>query len=120
VHFSFEVVVESPKAKLRSGSKRTLGSYHETHKGACLELLGSQLGSGQKPRVGTRVPARDVSTTQTCISVIIARLPWSGEAQRLIGPGGRVEGPRLIGPGGRVESPDANDHEGSATHGIKQ
>ena len=25
---------ESPEAKVRSGSKRTLDSYHETHKGA--------------------------------------------------------------------------------------
>ena len=56
-HFSFEVVGESPEAKVRSLSKRTLGSYHETHKGIGLEPLGSQPGSGQKPRVGTRVPA---------------------------------------------------------------
>jgi len=27
-------VGETPEAKVRSGSKRTLGSYHETHKGA--------------------------------------------------------------------------------------
>ena len=32
-HFSFEVVGESPEAKVRSRSKRTLGDYHETHKG---------------------------------------------------------------------------------------
>ena len=25
---------ESPRARVRSGSRRTLGSYHETHKGA--------------------------------------------------------------------------------------
>jgi len=62
-HFSFEVLGESPEAKVRSGSKRALGNYHETHKGTGLEPLGSQTGSGQKPRVGTRVPARDVSTT---------------------------------------------------------
>jgi len=50
VHFSFEVVGESPEAKVRSGSMRTLGSYHETHKSAGLEPLGNQSGSGQKPR----------------------------------------------------------------------
>ena len=49
---------ESPEAKVRSGSKRTLGSYHETHKGTDLEQLDSQLGSGQKPKVCTRVPAQ--------------------------------------------------------------
>ena len=36
-HISFEVVGESPEAKVRLGSKRTLGSYHETHKGTNLE-----------------------------------------------------------------------------------
>ena len=41
VHFSFEVVGESPEAKVRSGSKRTLGNYHETHKGTGLEPLGN-------------------------------------------------------------------------------
>ena len=39
--------------------------------------------------------------------ILITRLPWSGEAWR------------LTGPRGRVESPGLNDHEGSATHGIK-
>jgi len=48
-HFSFEVVGEIPEAKVRSGSKRTHGSYHETHKGTGLEPLGSQPGSGQNP-----------------------------------------------------------------------
>jgi len=42
------------------------------------------------------------------ISVIISRLPWSGEARG------------LIRPGDRVESPEANDHEESVMHGIKQ
>jgi len=60
-HFSFEVVGESPEAKVRSGSKRTLGSYRETHKGTSLEPLGSHPGSGQKPSVGTRVPAMLIS-----------------------------------------------------------
>ena len=67
MHFSFEVVGESLEAKVRSGSKRTLGSHHENHKGIGLKLLGSQLESGQKPRVGTRVPARDFSTTRAYI-----------------------------------------------------
>ena len=40
-HFSFEVASESPEAKVCSGSKRTPGSYHETHKGTSLEQLGS-------------------------------------------------------------------------------
>jgi len=31
--------LESSKAKVRSGSKRTLGSYHETHKGAGLKPI---------------------------------------------------------------------------------
>ena len=31
---------ESPKTKVRSGSKRALGSYHETHKGAGLKPIG--------------------------------------------------------------------------------
>jgi len=66
-HFSFEVVGESPKAKVRLGSKHTLGSYHETHKGTCLKPLGSQPESGQKSRVGTRVPARDVSITRAYV-----------------------------------------------------
>ena len=66
-HFSFEVVGKSPEAKVCSGSKRTLDSYHKTHKGTSLEPLGSQPGSGQKPRVGTRVPAQDVNTTRACI-----------------------------------------------------
>jgi len=48
-HFSFEVVGESPEAKVCSRSKRTLGSYHETHKGTGLEPLGSQPRSGQNP-----------------------------------------------------------------------
>jgi len=30
---------ESPRAKVRSGSKRILGSYHETHKGAGLKPI---------------------------------------------------------------------------------
>jgi len=30
---------ESPEAKVRSGSKRTLGGYHETHKGAGLKSI---------------------------------------------------------------------------------
>ena len=30
-HFPFEVVGESPKAKVRSESKHTLSSYHETY-----------------------------------------------------------------------------------------
>ena len=47
--FSFEVVGECPEAKVRSGSKRTLGSYRKTHKGIGLEPLGSQPGSGQNP-----------------------------------------------------------------------
>ena len=47
MHFSSEVVGESPEAKVRSGSKRTLGSYHEIHKGAGLEPLGSSLGVGK-------------------------------------------------------------------------
>jgi len=69
-HFSFEVVGESLEAKVRSGSKRTLGSYHETHKwDTGLEPLGSQPGSGQKPRVDTRVSVRDVSTTWAYIQV---------------------------------------------------
>jgi len=51
-HFSFEVAGESPEAKVRSGYKRTLGSYHETHKGTCLEPLDSQPMSRQEPRVG--------------------------------------------------------------------
>ena len=66
-HFSFELVDESPEAKVRSRSKHTLGSYHETHKGTGLEPLDSQPGSGEKPRVGTRVPVRDVSTTRAYI-----------------------------------------------------
>jgi len=45
-HFSFKVVGESPEAKVRSGSKHTLGSYHETHKGTGLEPLGSHPKSG--------------------------------------------------------------------------
>jgi len=40
-HFSFKIVGESPEAKVRSESKRTLGSYHETHKGTSLEPLDS-------------------------------------------------------------------------------
>ena len=56
-YFSFEVVGECPEAKVRSRSKRTLGSYHKTHKGTSLEPLGSHPESGQKLRVGTRVPA---------------------------------------------------------------
>jgi len=32
--------------KVRSGSKRTLDSYHETQKDTGLELLGSQSRSG--------------------------------------------------------------------------
>ena len=39
-HFFFEVVSESPEAKLRSMSKRTLGGYHETRKGTCIQLIG--------------------------------------------------------------------------------
>ena len=39
--------------------------------------------------------------------MIISKLPWSEEARRLIGPGGRVEGPEADGPGGRVESAEA-------------
>ena len=31
---SFKEVGESPRARVRSGSRHTLGSYHETHKGA--------------------------------------------------------------------------------------
>ena len=48
---------ESSEVKVRSGSKCTLGRYHETHKDTNLEPLDSQPGSGKKPRVGTRVPA---------------------------------------------------------------
>ena len=40
---------ERPEAKVRSGSKRTLSIYHETHKGTGLEPLGSQPGSGRNP-----------------------------------------------------------------------
>jgi len=40
VHFSFEEVGESLKVKVRSGSKHTLGSYHETHKGTGLKTIG--------------------------------------------------------------------------------
>jgi len=47
----------SPEAKVRSGFRRTLGSYHETHKGTGLEPLDSHPESGQKSRVDTRVPA---------------------------------------------------------------
>ena len=39
-HFSFEVVGESPEAKVRSGSKRTLSSYHETRKGRDIQPIG--------------------------------------------------------------------------------
>ena len=46
-HFSFEIVGESPEAKVRSGSKRTLGRYHETYKGACLESLVASPGVGR-------------------------------------------------------------------------
>jgi len=60
-------VGESPEAKVRSSSKRTLGNYHETHKGIGLEPLDSQPGNGQKPRVGMKVPARDISTTRAYI-----------------------------------------------------
>ena len=52
---------ESLEAKVRSGYKRTLSSYHKAHKSTGVEPLGSQTGSGQKPTVSTRVPARDVS-----------------------------------------------------------
>jgi len=40
MHSSFEEVSESPEAKVCGGSKRTLGSYHETHKGAGLKPIG--------------------------------------------------------------------------------
>ena len=40
---------ESPEAKVRSECKRTLGSYHETHKGTGLEPLDSHPESGQNP-----------------------------------------------------------------------
>ena len=39
-HFSFELVGKSLEAKVCSASKRTLGSYHETHKGAGLKPIG--------------------------------------------------------------------------------
>jgi len=42
-------VGESPDAKIRSESKRTLGSYHETHKGTGLKPLDSQPGNRQNP-----------------------------------------------------------------------
>ena len=69
-HFSFEVVGESPEAKVHSGSKHTLGSYHETHKGTGLKPLGRQPGSGQKTRDSTKVPAQDVSTTRAYIQAL--------------------------------------------------
>ena len=63
----FRGIGESPRAKVRSGSKRALGSYHETHKGARPNTLGSHPGSGQKPRVATRVPAMLVPHMHTYI-----------------------------------------------------
>jgi len=42
-------VGESPEAKVRSWSKRSLGSNHETHKGAGLNQLGSQPGADRNP-----------------------------------------------------------------------
>jgi len=42
-------VGESLEAKVRLESKSTLGSYHETHKGAGLEPLSSYPGSAQNP-----------------------------------------------------------------------
>ena len=52
--------------------------------------------------------------------MIISRLPWSGEARRLIGPGAQIESSKADRAGGQIESPEAHDHEGSATHDIKQ
>ena len=37
---SFEIAGESPEAKVCSGSKRTLGSYHETRKGTDIQPIG--------------------------------------------------------------------------------
>jgi len=37
---SFEELDESSRARVRSGFKRSLGSYHETHKGAGLKPIG--------------------------------------------------------------------------------
>ena len=39
---------ESPEAKVHSGSKRTLDSYHETHNGAGLK---SYPGVGRNPEI---------------------------------------------------------------------
>ena len=82
---------ESPKAKVRSGSKRTPGSHHEIHKGACLEPLGSQPGSGQKLRIGTRVHARDVRPHEQIYKRdnIYTTVKW--RSPRVIGPRGQVE-----------------------------
>ena len=58
MHSSFEEVGEIPEAKVHSGFRRVLGRYHETHKSVGLKPMGSYLGSGQKLKVGTRVPAK--------------------------------------------------------------
>ena len=50
-HSSFEKVGERQEAKVHSGSKRTLSSYHETHKGTGLKPIGwvASPGVGRNP-----------------------------------------------------------------------
>ena len=82
---------ESLKARVRPGSKRTLGSYHETHKGAKPKPYWVAI-----PRVGRNPESvqeylheRLVPHEHTYKHVIISKLPWSGEARRLsVEPGG--------------------------------
>jgi len=111
-------VGESPEAKVRSGSKRTLSSYHETHKGTGLKPLGSQPGSEQNPEsVREYLHEMLISHEHTYKrDNIYTTVEWrSPEAERARRPG---ESPKAEGLGGQVGSPEANDHEGSTTHGI--